>query len=133
MTHQHDAQSTGELISRISADVSRLVRDELALAKLELRGKAQKAGVGVGMFGAAGLLAVCGLGVLIAAAVLALALAMPAWLAALIVGVVLLAIAGVVALVGRERVGEATPPMPERALESVRRDVDAVRRAGSQG
>jgi len=119
--------STGELVSRLSSEVSQLVRDELRLAQLEVSGKAKKAGLGVGMFGAAGLLALYGVGVLIATAILALALAMDAWLAALIIGVVLLATAGVAALVGKKRVQEAAPPVPTMAVESVKRDVDAVR------
>jgi len=119
--------STGELVSRLSSEVSQLVRDELRLAQLEVSGKAKKAGLGVGMFGAAGLLALYGVGVLIATAILALALAMDAWLAALIIGVVLLAAAGVAALVGKKRVQEAAPPVPAMAVESVKRDVDAVR------
>jgi uncharacterized membrane protein YqjE len=122
-------QSTGELMSRLSQDVSQLVRDELRLAQAEVSGKAKKAGVGAGMFGAAGLLALYGVGVLVATAIIALALAMPDWLAALIVAVVLLAAAGVAALVGKARLSEAAPPVPERAVDNVKRDVDAVRHA----
>jgi hypothetical protein len=119
--------STGELVSRLSQDLSQLVRDELRLAQLEVSGKAKKAGIGAGILGAAGILALYGVGVLIATAILAIALALDAWLAALIVGVVLLAAAGVAALVGKKRVAEAAPPVPERAVESVKRDVDAVK------
>lgn len=122
-------QSTGALVARLSQDVSRLVRDELRLAQAEVSGKAKKAGIGAGMFGAAGVLAGYGVGVLIATAVLALALALPAWLAALIVGVVVLAAAGVAALLGKRRVDEAAPPVPERAVDNLKRDVDAVRHA----
>lgn len=121
--------STGELVSRLSQDVSRLVRDELRLAQVEVSGKAKKAGIGAGMLGGAGVLALYGFGVLIATAILALALVMDAWLAALIVCVVLLAAAGVAALLGKKRVTEAAPPMPERAVENVKRDVDAVKHA----
>lgn len=119
--------STGELLSRLSDEVSRLVRDELRLAQVEVSGKAKKVGVGVGMFGAAGLLALYGVGVLIATAILALALAIDAWLAALIVGVVLLAVAGIAALLGKKRVTEAAPPVPTLALDNVKEDVDAIR------
>ncbi len=122
--------STGELVSRLSNEVSQLVRDELRLAQAEMRGKAKKAGIGAGMFGAAGLLALYGGGVLITTAILALALAVDAWLAALIVGVVLLAAAGVAALLGKQRVQEAAPPVPSRAVDSVKRDIETVRHAG---
>ena len=122
-------QSTGELVSRLSQDVSQLVRDELRLAQIEMTGKAKKVGVGAGMFGTASLLALYGVGVLIATAVLALALALPAWLSGLIVGVVLLIAAGIVALLGKNRVAEAGPPVPERTVENVKQDVDAVKHA----
>jgi uncharacterized membrane protein YqjE len=129
-TGTHGAEdSTGELVSRLSQDVSRLVRDELRLAQVEVSGKAKKAGVGAGLLGAAGIIALYGLGVLIATAILALALAVDAWLAALIVGIVLLAIAGIAALIGKKRVIEAAPPVPEHAVENVKRDVDAVKHA----
>jgi len=122
--------STGELVSRLSSELSQLVRDELRLAQVEVTGKAKKAGLGAGMFGAAGLLALYGVGALIATAILALALAIDAWLAALIVGVVLLVAAGVAATLGKKRVQEAAPPVPSRAVDSVKRDIDTVRHAG---
>ncbi|MBM9459134.1 phage holin family protein [Nocardioides sp. zg-536] len=122
--------STGELVSQLSAEVSRLVRDELRMAQLEVSGKAKKMGIGAGMFGAAGLLALYGVGVLIATAVLALALALDAWLAALIVAVVLLLAAGIAALLGKSKVSEASPPVPSQAIGNVREDVDAVRHPG---
>ncbi|HWJ82229.1 MAG TPA: phage holin family protein [Nocardioides sp.] len=125
-----DSQSTGELVSRMSQDVSRLVRDELRLARAEMTAKGKRAGIGAGMFGAAGLLALYGVGVLIATVVLALDLVMPAWLAALVVAVVLLAAAGLAALLGKNKVTEAAPPVPERTVENVKRDVEAVRHHG---
>ena len=95
--------SLGELVKAMSADLSRLVRNEIQLAQTEISAKIKTAGIGVGAFGGAGVLALYGLGVLIAAAVLGLALVLPAWLAALIVGIVVLAIAGVAALVGKKK------------------------------
>jgi uncharacterized membrane protein YqjE len=124
--------TTGELVSRLSQDLSQLVRDEMRLAQVEMSAKAKKAGIGAGMFGAAGLLALYGVGVLIACVILALALAIPAWLSALIVGVVLLAAAGVAALLGKRRVSEAAPPVPTRTVESVKQDVEAVKHASER-
>ena len=124
-----EAASTPELVTQLSQEVSRLVRDELQLAKLEVSSKAKKAGVGVGMFGAAGIIALYGVGTLIATAVLALALVLDAWLAALIVAVVLLAVAGVAALRGRSSVRDAAPPVPEEAIASTRRDVETAKEA----
>ncbi|SKB10449.1 phage holin family protein [Aeromicrobium choanae] len=124
-----DSASTSELISRLSDELKTLVRDEMRLAQIEVGSKAKRAGVGAGIIGAGGLLALYGLGVLIAAAVLALALVVDAWLAALIVAVVILVIAGIAALLGKKRVQEAGAPVPQATVESVKADVDAVRHA----
>lgn len=122
-------QSTSELVQRASEQLSRLVRDEIALAKAELAEKAKHAGIGAGLFGGAGVLAVYGIGVLIATAVLVLDIWLPAWAAALIVTVVLFLVAGVLALIGKSQVSKAVPPKPQEATQSVRDDVDAVRQA----
>ncbi|MEV0734051.1 phage holin family protein [Polymorphospora sp. NPDC050346] len=119
-------QSTAELVQHASEQVSRLVRDELALARAELTEKGKHAGVGAGLFGGGGALALYGLGALFVAFGLLLALVMPGWLAALIVAVVLFAAAGVLAMVGKKQVQQAVPPVPERAVDSVRADVDTV-------
>ncbi len=86
--------SIGELVSLLSEKTSQLVKDEIRLAKAEMADKAKHAGAGIGMFVGAGLFAFFALATLIACAVLGLANAVPAWLAALIVAVVLLLIAG---------------------------------------
>jgi uncharacterized membrane protein YqjE len=122
----------GELVSRLSEEMSSLVRGELELARLELTEKAKHAGKGVGSFGAAGLVALYGVGVLIATAILALALVMDAWLAALLVGVVLLVVAGGIALFGKKQVSEGVPMKPEHATANLRRDVDALRHHGRE-
>ncbi|KQW43939.1 hypothetical protein ASC77_21320 [Nocardioides sp. Root1257] len=119
--------STGELVSQLSTELSQLVRDELRLAQVEVSGKAKQAGIGAGMFGAAGILALYGVGALIATAILALSLAVDAWLAALIVAIVVLAAAGVAALAGKNRVSKAVPPVPTRAVEGVKEDVETLR------
>ena len=115
--------SIAELIKQLSEQSSRLARQEVELAKAELAIKGKRAGVGAGMFGGAGLIGFYGLGALTAAGVLALATAVTAWLAALIVAVVLAAVAGVLALQGKRNVAQATPPLPEQATESVKEDV----------
>src|SRR3954451_11578151 len=94
---------------------------ELARAELTQRGK--PAGVGAGLFGAAGLIALFGVGALTACLILALATAVDGWPAALIVAVVYLAVAGGAALLGKGKVQEATPPAPEQAIESTKEDV----------
>ena len=121
----------GALVHDLSEQTSALVRSEVELAKAELTAKGKAAGIGAGLFGAAGLLALFGAAVLIATAILALALVLPAWAAALIVAVVLLAGAGVAALVGKGKVKEATPAAPERAVEGVKQDVETIKRGHS--
>ena len=116
-------QPVGELVKQLSQQTSELARKEVELAKAELAQKGRQAGIGAGMFGAAGLFGVFALAVLTAAAVLALAIVLDAWLAAAIVGAAYAATAGVLALTGKQRVEEATPPAPERAIENVKEDV----------
>jgi hypothetical protein len=119
--------STGQLIGQLTEQISRLVRDEARLAQAEVTQKAKRLGVGAGLFGGAGLFAFFGLAVLIATAVLALALVLPAWLAALIVAVVLLAVAGALALVGKKDVDKGTPPVPSEAIASTKTDIATVK------
>lgn len=126
-------ETTGDLVRQLSAQVSTLVRDEIALARVELVEKGKRAGIGVGLFGGAGMFAGYGVGVLIATVILLLALVMPAWLAALIVGVVLFAVAGVLALVGKKEVSQAAPPVPTEAVASTKADVQAVKAAVDEG
>jgi hypothetical protein len=114
----------GELLSELSNQTQKLVRQELDLAKAELTEKGKRAGIGAGLFGGAGLFAVLALGALTACFILALATAVADWLAALIVAAVYAAVAGVLALTGRTKVKQATPPVPEQAKESVRRDLE---------
>ncbi len=127
---QRDAvgeRSVAQLVNDLSAQVSRLVRDEMKLARAEMQTKGKRFGIGAGMAGAGGLLAFFGMAVLVAAAVLALALVLPAWAAALVVGGALLLLAGLLALLGRNQVQKATPPMPRESIESVRKDIDTVK------
>lgn len=119
--------STGELVSRLTEQVSTLVRDELRLAQAELSEKASHAGKGVGLFGAGGLLGFLGAAGLVTTAILALALVLPAWAAALVVSLALLASAGVAGLLGKKQVDQATPLTPERTKESVQQDVAQVK------
>ena len=121
----------GALVNNLTTQIPDLIRNEIRLAQAEVAQKGKAAGIGIGMFSAAGLLAFYGLAVLIATAILALALVLDAWLAALIIGVVLLVIAGIVALVGKKKVAEAGPPKPERAIEGVKEDIATVKGAHS--
>ncbi len=119
-------EPTGRLVSDAAQDISTLVRDEMELAKIELTASARKAGIGAGLFGGAGVLALYGVGSLVATAILALALVVEPWLAALIVTVVLFAVAGLVAILGKREVDQAAPQL-EPTKDGVRRDVEAVK------
>ncbi|MCW2808725.1 MAG: phage holin family protein [Marmoricola sp.] len=117
----------GALVNQLTTQVPELIRSELRLAQAEMAEKGKRAGLGIGMFSAAGLLALFGLGTLIATVILALALAMDGWIAALIVTVVLFAAAGLFAVMGKSKVEEATPVAPERAVEGVKEDIATVK------
>jgi uncharacterized membrane protein YqjE len=119
--------SVGDLARQLSEQVSRLVRDELRLAQLEMTSKGKRAGLGIGMLGGGSLLAMYGIGCLLAAAILALALAVPAWLAALIVAAAVLAVSAAVALLGKGKLTKATPVVPEQAAQSVKADVEEIK------
>ena len=124
--------TVAQLIQQVTEESSRLVRTELKLAQAEMTEKAKTAGVGLGAFGAAGILALYGVGCLILTGVYALSLVLPAWAAALIVGAVVLAVAGVAALVGKKKVSEATPPVPEHAVENVKADVAEIKESAGR-
>ncbi len=118
--------STSELVQQAAEQLSRLVRDELTLARMEVAEKGGRAGQGAGMLGVAGVVSMYALGVLLIAAVAALALVLPTWLAALVVGVALLVVAGLLALAGRAQLRRATPAVPEHTARNLRDDLDTV-------
>src|SRR3954454_1094586 len=119
--------SVAELFKQLSEQTTRLVRDEVELAKAELAQKGKSAGLGAGMFGGAGLFGLYALGGLMATLILVLSTAVAGWLSALIVTAVYGAIAGALALTGKSKVQKATPPLPEQARDSVKRDIDETK------
>jgi uncharacterized membrane protein YqjE len=116
-----------ELIRSLIADVALLVRREAELARIELKEKASKIGVAVGMFATGAVMAFFAVATLVAAAVLALAIVLPAWAAALVVAVVLLVIAAALVLAGRAQLREAAPLAPTRTLDTVQEDITWMR------
>jgi hypothetical protein len=124
-----EEQSLSELVKQLSEQSTTLARMEVDLAKAELQQKGKQIGIGAGAFGGAGTLGFYAFGALTAALILALAEGMAGWLAALIVAVVYAAIAGALALIGKRRVEAASPPTPERAIESSKDDVEAAKRS----
>jgi hypothetical protein len=119
--------SLGELVAKMSEQTARLVRDEVRLAQAEIAQKGKKMGVGAGLFGLAGVVALLGVGTLVAAAILGLALVVAGWAAALIVAGALLAVAGMAALAGKKDIRAAAPPAPTEAARSARADIAAVK------
>jgi uncharacterized membrane protein YqjE len=126
VTEPQDA-SLGSLVSQLSTQIPELIRSEIRLAQAEVTEKGKRAGIGIGMFSVAGLMAFFGFGVLLAAFVLLLDLVLPAWAAALIVAVVLFAIAGIAALTGKNKVQEVGSPKPERAVTGLKQDIATVK------
>jgi Putative Actinobacterial Holin-X, holin superfamily III len=124
---ERDDASVGELVQQLSQQTSTLIRQEMRLAQAELVEKGKHAGKGAGMFGGAGLVALYGAGALVAAAIIGIGTLLEPWIAAAIVGVALLAVAGILALTGKKQVHQAGPPKPEKAMASVQRDVDTVK------
>ena len=120
-------KSLSELVQQLSDQTTMLARKEVELAKAEMAIKAKRIGLGAGAFGAAGIVALFAVGALTATVILGLATAMSAWLAALIVTVLYGAVAGALALVGRQRVEAGAPPVPERAIESSKQDVETAK------
>jgi uncharacterized membrane protein YqjE len=126
MTTQHPElqdKSAAELLKDLSTQMTALVHQEVRLAKAEVSEKTKKVGAGAGLFGGAGVVAVLALGALVAAAISGIGEALPIWAAALIVAGLLLAVAGLLALVGKSEVQQASPPVPEAAIESSKEDV----------
>jgi len=117
-------RSIGELFSKLSNETSTLIRQEMELARAELTEKGKEAGKGAGLFGGAGAVGLLGAGALTAGIVLLLDLAIAAWLAAIIVGLIYVAVAALLGLQGRDRIKRATPPVPEQTVDTVKEDVE---------
>ncbi|GLK16397.1 phage holin family protein [Herbiconiux flava] len=133
MTEERDKKARRSLVSLLAelpTLIIQLLKDELENFKREITAKLAKLGIGVGLFVAAALLAFFAFATLIAAAVLGIATALPAWLSALIVGVALLLIAGILVLVGMRSLKKGLPPVPEQTIESLKKDVNTVKGLG---
>jgi hypothetical protein len=117
-------QPLGDVARDLTRDVSLLVRQEVELAKAEMAQKGRVAAPGLGMIGAAGVVGLAAAGAVTAFLILVLSTFLDEWLAALIVGVVLAAVAYVLAKQGKERVADAGAPIPEQTIETVKEDVE---------
>jgi hypothetical protein len=124
-----ESLSTAELIRQASEQLSVLVRDELALARIEMTRKAKRAGLGAGLFGAAGVISLYGVFGILTGVVLLIARVIPAWGAALAVGGLLVVIAGILGLAGGRQLKRVPPPVPRSSVALVREDVQRLRTA----
>ncbi len=120
-------RSTGELVKQLSEQVTVLIRDELKLARVEMTRQVKQTGVGAGLLGGSGLVALYGAGCLIACAIIAISGVVAAWLAALIVGAALLAIATIATLIGKGRLRKAARPVLEQTVDSMKTDVEEIK------
>src|ERR1700712_1901599 len=123
-------QSLAELVTALPSLLTALVKDEIALLKAEVTSRLTKLGVGVGLIAAALFLLFFVFAVLVAAAVLGIAVALPAWLAALIVAAALFVIAVILILVGYSSIKKGVPPVPEDSITSLKKDLNAVKGLG---
>jgi uncharacterized membrane protein YqjE len=123
-------QSLITLIRELPTLLVRLAKAELQQFTTALKAKLLQAGIGIALFLVAAFFALTGFWVLVVAAVLGLAEVLPAWLAALIVAVVFLVLAGVLALLGVGRLKKGLPPVPKESVDSVKEDLDAVKGVG---
>jgi len=120
-------RSVGELVKEISELVPRLVRDELKLAQVEMTSKGKQAGLGAGLLGGSGLIALYGLACILACVIALISIVLPVWLAALIIGAALLAVSGGAALAGKGRLQKAAPPVPQEAVGSAQADIKEIK------
>lgn len=123
----HRDESVGELVKQASEQISQLLRQEMRLAQAEMKQKGKRFGLGGGLFGGAGLVAVLALQAVVATAVIALDLVWPLWLSALVVTAVLCVVAGVLAAAGKKQIDRGTPPAPQQTVDNVKADIAQIK------
>jgi hypothetical protein len=128
-----DDRSIAELTKDLLRNVSELVRRELDLAKAELAEKGRRLALGIALMVVGGVILVAMLGALTATAILALATTLDAWLAALIVTIVVAAIGAIVLLVGVRSLRRGAPPVPDQTVDSVKEDIAWVKTRARSG
>lgn len=126
-TEEASEASTGQLVARLSDEVSQLIRDELRLAQLELKQKGKRLGVGAGLTGVAGIAAFLGAAALVTAAIAAVTIVLPVWASALVVAGAVFLVAGILALTGIGQAKRSSPPIPTQAIEDAKRDIETVK------
>ncbi len=123
----------GELLRELGDEISTLVRQEIALAKVEIAEKSRPAVASAGMFGGTALFGLGAFGAFTACLIAAIALAVPVWASALIVTVVYGAVAGILAMTGKKKLQEAAPLVPEQTAQTVREDIEWAKTRAKSG
>ncbi|MGH3051691.1 MAG: phage holin family protein [Gaiellaceae bacterium] len=126
-TRETESPGVGAAAKQVAEHASTLARLEVELASLELKSKVAALGIGAGLTIAAGVFALFALGFGLAAAAVALAIVLDAWLALLLVFAGLLLLTGVLALIGLNMLKRGTPPVPKQAIEEAKRTQEALR------
>jgi uncharacterized membrane protein YqjE len=121
------------LLRELAEQIATLVREEFALAKVELAEKGRRAAPAAGMLGASALLGLGAFGALTTCIIAALALALQAWAAALIVAVLYAIIAFVIVYNAKKKFESATPLVPEQTVQSVKEDVEWAKTRARSG
>lgn len=125
--------STADLVNQATGQITALVRDEIALAKLEMGTKAKQAGVAGAMLGSSLILARCGLILAWILLLVALANVWPLWLAVAVPMLGAFALAGLLAGIGKRRLARAVPPVPAETSASVQTDLRLVQESAHEG
>ena len=120
-------RSLFQLIGDLPTLVTDLVRGEIEQLKAEMIGKLKALGIGGGLIAGAGVILLFMVGVLLTAAILALALVMPSWLAALLVALLLLIVAAIIGFIGYKKLMRGVPPVPEGTIASVKKDIETIK------
>lgn len=125
-----EKRSIFALFASVPGIVADLVNAEIAQLKAEVIRKLKAFGIGAGLIVGAAIVVLFMVGVLLTAAILALALVMPGWLAALLVALVLLIVAGILGLIGYRTMKAEMPPLPTESIRSLKKDLNVIRGVG---
>lgn len=122
-----DQRSIGQMVSDVTTDLSSIVHNEIALAKIEIKSDVTRGGKGAVLLAVAAVAALYGLGFLLSAAASGIhALGLPSWLSILIVAVVLFIVAGIVAMVGIKNL-KRVKGKPVKTIDNAQKTIAAVK------
>lgn len=123
----------GVLLRELGDEVSTLVRQEIALAKIELGEKTKSAVASAGMFGGTALFGLGAFGALTTCFIALIALALPLWASALIVAIVYGVVASALVQSGKKKLKDAAPLIPEQTAQTVKEDIEWAKTRARSG